>query len=247
MSSLIASLGTTAGLALGKRVLLSLLAVGVLGSGVGVGTFATFSATTTNPSNTFTAGTLQMTNSSGCTSAVSGTNDCTAISFSTPAAGISPGSVYTGSVTIANTGTLAGTYTLTLNNVASAAGTCGTGSCEALTSTTGGYPLQITILDSKGAAAAGQRCIFGQGAGSSAADGACATLSAGGDGDAAYRLTAANTALASGRALLGDSAASQWPAAESHTYTIKVLFPNSAGNTYQGANASFDLVWAAAQ
>jgi len=50
-------------LSLFKKVCLTVMGVGVVGSLVSVGTFATFTATTTNPNNTFAAGTLQITNS----------------------------------------------------------------------------------------------------------------------------------------------------------------------------------------
>ena len=41
-----------------RKVLLSLLVVGVAGSVAGTGTFSAFSSTTANPGNAFTAGTV---------------------------------------------------------------------------------------------------------------------------------------------------------------------------------------------
>ncbi|HXA43581.1 MAG TPA: SipW-dependent-type signal peptide-containing protein [Candidatus Solibacter sp.] len=41
-----------------KKILLSISALGILAAAVGGGTFATFNATTSNPNNTFTTGTL---------------------------------------------------------------------------------------------------------------------------------------------------------------------------------------------
>src|SRR5690348_8569740 len=43
-----------------KKVCLTVMGVGVVSSLVSVGTFATFTATTTNPSNSFAAGTLTL-------------------------------------------------------------------------------------------------------------------------------------------------------------------------------------------
>jgi predicted ribosomally synthesized peptide with SipW-like signal peptide len=45
-----------------KKILLSVSALGILAAAVGGGTFATFNATTNNPNNTFTTGTLVLTN-----------------------------------------------------------------------------------------------------------------------------------------------------------------------------------------
>ena len=42
----------------GRKALLSLLLVGVIGTVAGVGTYSAFSATTVNPGNTFAAGTV---------------------------------------------------------------------------------------------------------------------------------------------------------------------------------------------
>src|SRR5581483_4252601 len=57
-----------------KKVCLTVMGVGVVGSLVSVGTFATFTATTVNPGNSFSAGTLLITNAnvSGSTFTTSG-------------------------------------------------------------------------------------------------------------------------------------------------------------------------------
>ena len=47
-------------LSLTKKILLSVLGVGVVGSLVGMGTFASFTATVTNPNNSFSTGTLTL-------------------------------------------------------------------------------------------------------------------------------------------------------------------------------------------
>jgi spore coat-associated protein N len=90
------------------RILLSLAAISVVAVATVGGTFANFTATpTTISSNAFASGTLTMNPSS------------TAAIFSSVAMKI--GDTATGSVTITNTGTLAGAYTLTGSSSGSAA------------------------------------------------------------------------------------------------------------------------------
>jgi len=75
---------------------------------IGAGSLGAWTAVTTNPGNSFATGTLLMTNSDGCsTSTANGT--CSAILSAT---NMKPGSTATGTVTITNTGTLAGDYSL---------------------------------------------------------------------------------------------------------------------------------------
>lgn len=75
------------------------LTTALLAAGVAVGSGASFSSQTVNPENTFTSGTLLQTNSKNGVAIVTGAN-------------LKPGDVKTGTVTIANTGTLAGDFTL---------------------------------------------------------------------------------------------------------------------------------------
>jgi hypothetical protein len=81
-----------------KRTL-GVLALVLVAVGVAVGSGANFSASSANPSNTFTAGTLTMSNS----------NDAAAI---LTANNWKPGDTSTGTVDIQNTGSLAGTFSL---------------------------------------------------------------------------------------------------------------------------------------
>jgi hypothetical protein len=73
-------------------------------------TLGFFDASTTNPSNSFTAGTLQMTNSKSGVAIVTGTN-------------MRPGDVKPGSVTITNSGSLSATMTLSESTIVPGAGT----------------------------------------------------------------------------------------------------------------------------
>jgi spore coat-associated protein N len=75
------------------------LALVLAAVGVAVGSGANFSAQSANPSNTFTAGTLTMSNS----------KDGAAI---LTAGNMKPGDVATGTVDIENTGSMAGTFSL---------------------------------------------------------------------------------------------------------------------------------------
>jgi hypothetical protein len=81
-----------------KRTL-GVLALVLVAVGVAVGSGANFSATSANPSNTFSAGTLTMSNS----------NDAAAI---LTASNWKPGDTSTGTVDIKNTGSLSGTFSL---------------------------------------------------------------------------------------------------------------------------------------
>lgn len=85
------------------RRLIGGLATVLAAAGVAVGSGASFTSQTANPANTFTSGTLLQTNSKNGTSIVTGAN-------------LKPGDTRTGEVTIKNTGTLAGDFTLTESN-----------------------------------------------------------------------------------------------------------------------------------
>jgi hypothetical protein len=76
------------------------LATVLAAAGVAVGSGATFTAQSASPTNSFTSGTLLQSNSKGDgVTIVTGSN-------------LKPGDVRTGQTTITNTGTLAGTFTL---------------------------------------------------------------------------------------------------------------------------------------
>ena len=92
-------------LAYPKRTL-GVLALVLVAVGVAVGSGANFSASSANPSNTFTAGTLTMDNSKDAAAILTASN-------------WKPGDSQQGTVDIQNTGSLAGTFTLSksaLNN-----------------------------------------------------------------------------------------------------------------------------------
>lgn len=220
-----------------KKLLLTMLGLGVVGSLVSVGTFASFTATATNTGNSFAAGTLQITTGS-CSKVSSGPNPCTGASVT--ATNMKPGgTTATGTVLVKNDGSLPGTYTLTLNNVTETPGTCGIGAnttCVGLGA--GANPIMISVQGDNNGSAGAAYCVFGKG-GATPASGVCDTL--------ADATTADNFATFGPSAVPGASAAAQWAAAESHTFTVSVYLPTAATNIYQGGAVSFDLVWNAAQ
>ena len=82
-----------------KRIVAG-LATTLAALGVAVGSGATFTSQTANPTNTFSSGTFTHTNSSNGVAIVTGAN-------------LKPGDSKIGQVTITNTGSLAGTFKLT--------------------------------------------------------------------------------------------------------------------------------------
>lgn len=81
-----------------KRTLGALILI-LAAVGVAIGSGATFTAQTANPSNTFSSGTLSMSNSKDGAAVLT-------------ASGMKPGDTATGTVDIQNTGSLAGTFSL---------------------------------------------------------------------------------------------------------------------------------------
>jgi spore coat-associated protein N len=81
------------------KLTLAALAVSLAAVGLVVGSGADFTSATANPSNTFSSGSLSQTNSKSNAAILT-------------ASGMKPGGTATGSVTITNTGSLPGTFSL---------------------------------------------------------------------------------------------------------------------------------------
>src|SRR5690349_9520129 len=174
-----------------KKVCLTVMGVGVVSSLVSVGTFATFTAATTNTSNSFTSGTLTLTNvtssvgaaqtlvgsgtapqtlasqnaSSGtdCSSGVVANSCATVLSVSNVvASGLEPGEFVQGQLAITNSGSLPATVALQVQNLLTTVPTCGTGA----TCADPGPALNITINDSTSG-----KCLFGDASGVAAPSG----------------------------------------------------------------------------
>jgi spore coat-associated protein N len=86
------------------KATLAALAMSLAAVGLVVGSGADFTSSTANPSNTFSSGTLSHTNSK---------NNAAILT----ASGMKPGGTATGSVTITNTGSLPGTFSLAKSNL----------------------------------------------------------------------------------------------------------------------------------
>ncbi|HMJ03762.1 MAG TPA: hypothetical protein VK506_12525 [Conexibacter sp.] len=82
------------------RKILAALVVVLVAAGIAVGSGANFSSATANPSNTFSSGTLSQSNSKANQAILTASN-------------LKPGGSSTGTVDIANTGTVSGAFTLT--------------------------------------------------------------------------------------------------------------------------------------
>ncbi len=90
---------------MGSKRVVGALAGLLAAASVAVGSGATFSSQSANPSNTFAAGTLVQSNSKAGAAIVTGAN-------------LKPGDVKSGEVTITNSGSLAGTFKLSELNAA---------------------------------------------------------------------------------------------------------------------------------
>ncbi len=220
-----------------KRILILLLVVGALGT-LGAGTFATFTAQTTNPNNTFTTGTIvlsQKVNSnttcySTLTSNTGGNGQgtftngnsnpaCDSVAFATLAA---PGSASSANFTVQNNGSL-GASSLTLQMTG-----CSTSNSGAsyhgngdLCSVLGVY---VQEYDSTFTTPNGKCALPVNGAAN------CSTAS-----------TTSFATLATAQTLWTSVAAGQ-----THYVKVVVVFPDGgpgADNAYQGRVATFNATW----
>ena len=223
-------------LSLQKKVLLSMGVVAGIGALAGAGTFATFTAQTTNPDNTFANGTLVLSNTvtpgSACLSTNGGTtdvnaNDCDVVFDLAVQA---PGDSDTADITLTNMGSLPASALKVFS-----------GSCTNADVVAEGYhgtgspcgKVQIYIQQYSDAFTTPSACLYG------GATGAACNFS-----DATKTLSAfvtAHTNLAAGLSAgaldeAGGTAPTTW-------VRIGVQLPSDANNTFQGRSASLDLNW----
>jgi hypothetical protein len=212
------------------RVLGTLLVIGIAGSTVSYGTFATFTAQTTNDGNTFSTGTLTMTNVAG--SVVAGANcgtdtyngDCATLfnlSSLKPGAADNTNTVtltYTGSLTTGSFGVYAANY------VAKDA------SSNATLCTTATPSDKVNFQIKQGATIIYPTAGVGYG-----------TLA---DFATTYP---SGTPLSLKGGTNGSGAAGVWATNDNSVFTIAVNLDTTAGNPYQGCVSKVDLVWSAAQ
>jgi hypothetical protein len=189
-----------------KRTL-AVLALLLVALAVTVGSGANFTAQTANPTNTFTAGTLTMSNS------LNG-----AAIFTSPPLW-KPNTSENGQVDIQNTGSLEGTFVLSITNV-TATPSPGLGSV-----------LQVKVDD----------CGVFTGPGATTPP-PCTP------GPGYVNRYTGNIAGLSGIPMPGGGTAGAFAVNEKHRYFITVTWPNGSpavDNPLQGANLTFDFLWSA--
>jgi hypothetical protein len=223
-------------LSLRRKILLSVGVVAGLGALAGTGTFATFTAQTTNPSNTFANGTLVLSNKVNagavCLSTGGGTTDSNSNGSCSTAFNLSvkaPGDSGTTDITLENVGSLAASALKVFSascTDADAAGENyhGTGSPCGI--------VQIYIQQYSDAFTTESACLYG------GATGAVCDFSDTGKTLSAF--VASHTNLAAGLSA-GSLAANG--GADTTWVRIGVKLPSTADNTYQGRSASMALNW----
>jgi hypothetical protein len=209
-----------------KRVLLSFAVLGMLTAGLGGGTFATFSAQTTNAA-TFVGGTVAMTNVAG--TVVSGTNCSTETTSGTCAAVFNATAMKPGAADRTNTVTITYTGTITTSDFRIfATGYQSKGASSSALCTAANPASKLNIQVKQGATIVYPTSGTGYG-----------TL----DGFAT-----AYTSSANGLQLKGaGGTAGVWATNDAQTFTINVNLDGAADNPYQGCQSLATLAWYAAQ
>jgi predicted ribosomally synthesized peptide with SipW-like signal peptide len=222
-----------------RKILFAIAAFGGAATAIGAGTFASFSASTTNGSNTFATGTLVLSNqkntATACLSTGAGTTTdsnangaCDSL-FSTTLA--KPGDSGFVDVTLKNEGSINGATLTAYKNAACTNANSGTynGTGDLCAN------LQVYVQEYTSAAnrtantTTGGTCVYGGGTASACAFDATKTLGA---------FPASGTPLTLSGGL---------NAGASRYLRVYVQFPTTADNTYQGRQASFGFTWAMAQ
>ena len=223
------------------RVLGTLLIIGVAGSTVSYGTFATFTAQTTNAGNTFSTGTLALTNiksggttclSTGIGGVDSNVNNsttnaarCDTLFTAGTGAGLAPGGdLVTSTVGIHNSGTLSAS-TLKLWSE-----TCGNSANSAVPAAQQGTGDPCPLVAVSIYNTTTSTCVLGTGA-------TCDPAIANPNGNLASFYT-------SGSPL---TAASNLAAGTGMTFTFEIQLSSTAGNSMQGRVASTTFHWQATQ
>jgi spore coat-associated protein N len=220
-----------------RKILFAVAAFGGAATAVGAGTFASFSASTTNGGSTFATGTLVLSNqknaATACLSTGGGSTDtnagtCDAL-FTTALA--KPGDSGFVDVTLKNEGSINGATLTAYKNAActnaNSGSFNGTGDLCA--------NLQVYVQEYTSAAnrtantTTGGTCVYGGGTASACAFDATKTLGA---------FPASGTPL---------TLAGGLTAGASRYLRVYLQFPSTADNTFQGRQASFGFTWAMAQ
>lgn len=222
-----------------KKILLSLMGLGIAGSLFGMGTYASFNASTSNNSNTFQTGTIVIKQTSaGLTpNPCYSTNDKSATGSpgtSTIACGafftvtnLKPGDTNTAStITIRNDGTLPATMTLAL--------TCTPGNASTTNNGSGDLCAQFEMYVQANDGATNRQCVYG-------------------NGDTGANCSFGNTAktpanFGTAKSLNNQAGTSvTWQPGDELTFVFGVKLDSSTGNTFQGRQAAINLTWTASQ
>jgi hypothetical protein len=224
-------------LSLHKKVLLSLGVVAGIGALAGAGTFATFTAQTTNPTNTFADGTLVLSNTVGagaaCLSTGGGTTDVNDNSSCSTAFNLSvkaPGDSGTADITLENKGSLPASA------LKAWSASCTTADAAGENYHGTGVPcgkVQIYVQQYSDAFATPSACLYG------GATGAICDFT-----DVTKTLTAFVTAYPNvGSGLSAGTLTAAGGATPKRWIRVGVKLPSDADNTYQGRSASLALNW----
>lgn len=231
-----------------KKILLSLMVLGMVTAALGASTFATFNAQTTNGNNTFKTGTLVLSNTkkseagaavttpTPCYSTGSGSSTDTNANSLCPtlitATGMKPGAVYTATLTLKNEGSLDANVFRVFSSacaVDDAAGETyhGAGNlCD---------KIQLYIQQIDNTTSADTVCLYG-----SSSSQSC-TFS-----DTGYSLNNFLTTHTTPETAW-DVNGSTLPSGQSTSIRIGMKLPTDADNTYQGRTATVDFNWYIAQ
>lgn len=217
-----------------KRILASLLVVGAVGGILGGGVFATFNAQTTNSSNTFSTGTLVLSDKkdsgTACLSTGGGTTDTNSNSVGCEdliaGAVRKPGDSTSHTVTIQNVGSLAAStselWSAACTNSNNAESYHGTGNpCSSV---------QLTVHDDTNG-----NCIYPTAVFGTPQAGACTASATKTLADFATNSTAAHISLGS------------FATGAAVVYTITATLPSTADNSYQGRQGVIDFNWKISQ
>ena len=225
-----------------RNLLLALLALGTAATVVAGNTSASFTATSTNPTQSFAAGTLLMTNvgasDTACATSTSSNTGCGTLRLSSNA-NLVPGDLSTGTVTITNSGTLPATMTLSFANVSAGFG---------------------TLLNAKLHDDTTNTCIFGEVAGvkitsnptkgnTSATATPTPFVTDRCDNLSSSSLNANTTFSSLSTANItvpGNGTDGKWASGESHDFDFTIGLPSSASPSATDS-ASIDFLWTATQ
>jgi predicted ribosomally synthesized peptide with SipW-like signal peptide len=224
-----------------RKILTSLLIVGLVSSVIGAGTFATFSAQVSNANNTFATGTLVLSNKvnagTACLSTGGGTTDTnsnTACDQLFNLTARKPGQNGSAQLTIQNKGTI-GAMSLKLfaNSACAAADAAGEtyhGTGDPCTK------VDLTIQQTQSDFTTPVSCVYGGGTATACAFDTTKTLST---FRTAYNSTANGIDLG--------ALAATGVTGDTKYFVVAVQLDSAADNTMQGRKAAADFTWYAVQ